>query len=271
MLMTTARQASSLRHSESRLTSGTGPYHLQTGDLVAVPSGIAYDRMTPEDIVIVDLAGQVIEGHRKPSSEAGFHIALYRKRKDIRAVVHTHSVYATTLACLHWEIPAVHYLVGFSGLKVPLAPYATFGSRELADNLAETIGDFNAVLMANHGLVTVGDDLARAFATAEEIEFVARLYYQARLAGTPKILPEEEMGRVLGGFETGPAAPRKGAMAQRLKRYDRSRRDADGSSNTVLSCGCLSAAVGGHARWPARERRPSQKAARRLVMPLADC
>jgi L-fuculose-phosphate aldolase len=221
MLMITERQALvdyGKQLLTSGLTSGTGgnlsllePQHRQ---VAITPSGIAYDRMTPEDIVIVDMAGDVIEGHRKPSSEAGFHITLYRKRADIRAVIHTHSVYATTLACLHWEIPAVHYLVGFSGLKVPLAPYATFGSRELADNLAETIADFNAVLMANHGLVAVGGDLPRAFATAEEIEFVARLYYQTRLAGTPKILPEEEMGRVLKKFEAyGQQPPAGGAGA----------------------------------------------------------
>jgi L-fuculose-phosphate aldolase len=217
MLMTTARQA--LVHYgqqllTSGLTTGTGGNlslcEPQQSRVAITPSGIAYDRMVPEDIVIVDLAGEVIEGHRTPSSEAGFHIALYRKRADVRAVVHTHSVYATTLACLHWEIPAVHYLVGFSGLKVPLAPYATFGSRELADNLAETIADFNAVLMANHGLVTVGADLPQAFATAEEIEFVARLYYQTRLAGAPKILPEEEMGRVLKKFETYGQQPPEG-------------------------------------------------------------
>ena len=218
MLMTTARQT--LVHYgrqllSSGLTTGTGGnlslWEPRQARVAITPSGIAYDRMLPEDIVIVDMAGEVIEGHRKPSSEAGFHIALYRKRADVRAVVHTHSVYATTLACLHWEIPPVHYLVGFSGLKVPLAPYATFGSRELADNLAETIAGFNAVLMANHGLVTVGGDLPRAFATAEEIEFVARLYYQTRLAGAPKILPEEEMGRVLKKFETyGQQPPREG-------------------------------------------------------------
>lgn len=209
MLMTTARQA--LVHYgqqllSSGLTTGSGGnlslLEPRQARVAITPSGIAYDRMLPEDIVIVDMAGEVIEGHRKPSSEVGFHIALYRKRADVRAVVHTHSVYATTLACLHWEIPPVHYLVGFSGLKVPLAPYATFGSRELADNLAETIDGFNAVLMANHGLVAVGGDLPQAFATAEEIEFVARLYYQTRLAGAPKILPEEEMGRVLKKFET---------------------------------------------------------------------
>lgn len=217
MLMTTARQAL-VHHGQqlltSGLTTGTGG-NLSLMDprrawVAITPSGIAYERMVPEDIVILDMAGEVVEGHRKPSSEAGLHIALYRKRTDVRAVVHTHSVYATTLACLHWEIPAVHYLVGFSGLKVPLAPYATFGSRELADNLAETIADFNAVLMANHGLVTVGDDLPQAFATAEEIEFVARLYYQARLAGAPKILPEDEMGRVLKKFETYGQQPPEG-------------------------------------------------------------
>lgn len=209
MLMTTDRKA--LVHYGKQLlsaglTSGTGGnlsvLDPQRRRVAITPSGIAYDRMTPEDIVIVDMAGQVVEGPRTPSSEVGFHIALYRKRVDIRALVHTHSVYATTLACLHWEIPAVHYLVGFSGQKVPLAPYATFGSRELAENLAETIADFNAVLMANHGLVAAGGDLPRAFATAEEIEFVARLYYQTRLAGSPKILPEEEMARVLKKFKT---------------------------------------------------------------------
>ena len=208
MLMTTARQA--LVHYgqqllTSGLTTGTGGnlslLEPRRAWVAITPSGIAYDRMLPEDIVILDMAGEVSEGPRKPSSEAGLHIALYRKRTDVRAVVHTQSVYATTLACLHWEIPAVHYLVGFSGLKVPLAPYATFGSRELADNLAETIADFNAVLMANHGLVAVGPTLPRAFAVAEEIELVARIYYQTRAIGSPCILPADEMDRVLKKFK----------------------------------------------------------------------
>lgn len=104
------------------------------------------------------------------------------------------------MACLHWEIPAVHYLVAFSGQKVPLAPYATFGSEELAIQVAETIGSYNAVLLANHGLVTVGPNLATAFAVAEEIELVAQIYYQAKCVGEPVIVPEEEMSRVIGKF-----------------------------------------------------------------------
>ncbi|HOI16311.1 MAG TPA: L-fuculose-phosphate aldolase [Geobacteraceae bacterium] len=186
------------------LTTGTGGNLsiFSHGDgLIAIsPSGVEYEEMTPADVPVVDFSGVTVEGRRKPSSELDFHRALYRRRADIRAVVHTHSVYATTMACLNWEIPAVHYLVAFSGHKVPLAPYATFGTPELAANVAESIGDFNAVLLANHGLVTVGENLATAFAVAEEIELVARIYYQAKCIGDPVILPDGEMSRVVEKF-----------------------------------------------------------------------
>jgi len=188
----------------ARLTSGTGgnlSIFSQSDGLCAIsPSGIEYNDMEPSDVSVVDARGLVMEGSLKPSSELGFHLALYRKRPDIRAVVHTHSVYATTMACLNWEIPAVHYLVAFSGHKVPLAPYATFGSYELAANVADAIGDHNAVLLANHGLVTVGPNLATAFAVAEEIELVAQIYYQTKCIGEPVILPREEMSRVIEKF-----------------------------------------------------------------------
>jgi L-fuculose-phosphate aldolase len=198
----------------SQLTTGSGGNLSlvdRAGGRVAIsPSGIEYFDLRPEDVVITDLDGQRVQGDCKPSSELGFHLALYRQRPDVTAVVHTHSVYATTMACLGWEIPAVHYLVGFSGHKVPLAPYATFGTEELARNVADGIGDYNAVLLANHGLVTVGTDLARAFATAEEIELVARIYYQTRSVGEPVILPDEEMNRVLARFATYGQPSREG-------------------------------------------------------------
>lgn len=188
----------------ARLTSGTGG-NLSVIDrdagLVAIsPSGMEYDETEPWDVPVLDLSGAGVTGERKPSSELGFHLALYRQRPDIRAVVHTHSVYATTMACLQWEIPAVHYLVAFSGHKVPLAPYATFGSQELADCVATSIGEHNAVLLANHGLVTVGPNLATAFAVAEEIELVAQIYYQAKCIGQPAIVPHDEMERVIAKF-----------------------------------------------------------------------
>jgi L-fuculose-phosphate aldolase len=170
----------------AQLTSGTGGnlsiFNRHDGLIAISPSGIEYDEMEPADIPVVDGSGMTVEGSRKPSSELGFHLSLYRMRPDINAVVHTHSVYATTMACLNWEIPAVHYLVAYSGHKVPLAPYATFGTDELAANVAGAIGNHNAVLLANHGLVTVGPNLATAFAVAEEIELVARIYDQEEMS-----------------------------------------------------------------------------------------
>jgi len=190
----------------SGLTTGTGGnlsvFRRDDGLAAVTPSGIAYDRLTPGDIVVLDENGSIVDGDRQPTSELGFHLALYRTRSDVNAVVHTHSPYATTMACLGWEIPPVHYLVGFSGSKVPLAPYATFGSPALAESVAESIGGYNAVLLANHGLVTVGADLPSAFAAAEEIEFVARIYYQTRSVGEPVILPEDEMALVIQKFQT---------------------------------------------------------------------
>jgi L-fuculose-phosphate aldolase len=188
----------------SGLTTGTGgnlSVLNRSESLLAVsPSGVEYGLLSPEDIVLVGLDGKRVEGELAPSSELAIHLALYGKRSDISAVVHTHSIYATTLACLHWEIPAVHYLVGFSGDKVPLAPYATFGTPGLAKAVSEAIASYNAVLMANHGLIAVGKDLASAFTVAEEIEFVARIYYQARCAGEPVILSNQEMKTVVDRF-----------------------------------------------------------------------
>jgi len=186
------------------LTTGTGGnlsiFNREQGQIAISPSGIEYAEMEAADVPVTDADGVRAEGETKPSSELDFHLAIYRRRPDVRAVVHTHSVYATTMACLNWEIPAVHYLVAFSGLKVPLAPYATFGTPQLAANVALAIGDYNAVLLANHGLVTVGPNLATAFAVAEEIELVARIYYQAKCIGEPVILPEDEMERVVEKF-----------------------------------------------------------------------
>ncbi len=197
----------------SALTTGSGG-NLSVLDpkngLVAItPSGVVYDDLIPESVVVVDIQGHVIEGDLKPSSELGFHLALYRNFPEVRAVVHTHSVYATTFACLRWEIPPVHYLVGFAGKKVPLAPYATFGTEELAANIVNTISGYQAVLLANHGLVATGKSLEQAFNVAEETELVARIYYQSKCIGEPVLLPGEEMDRVIDKFQTygQPPAP----------------------------------------------------------------
>jgi|SRR5690554_567091 L-fuculose-phosphate aldolase len=190
----------------SQLTTGSGGnlsiYNRSEGLVAIKPSGVDYFEMTPEDIVIMTMDGEVVEGNLKPSSEFRFHLALYKNRPDVNAVIHTHQVYATTIACLNWELPAVHYLVGYSGNKVPLAPYATFGTQELSDNIVRSIGGYNACLMANHGLVTVGPTIASAFTVAEEIELVARLYYQAKCIGEPVVLPDDEMTVIVEKFKT---------------------------------------------------------------------
>ncbi len=189
---------------DSGLTTGSGGnlscFNREKQLIAITPSGIPYPELTPEDIIVISLYAEIVEGNTRPSSETGFHVSLYKKRRDINSVVHTHSAYATTFACLNREIPAVHYLVGFAGRKVPLAPYATFGSERLAENISTSIGDSNAVLLANHGLVSVGSTLIRAFNTAEEIEFVARLCYQAESIGKPVILSDDEMDRVIQEF-----------------------------------------------------------------------
>jgi L-fuculose-phosphate aldolase len=165
--------------------------------LVAIsPTGVSYEEMTPQDVVVADLSGEIVDGELKPTSEIAFHLALLNLRPDIRAVVHTHSTFATTIACLGWELPAIHYLVGFAGLLVPCAPYATYGTQELSDNVCSTIGDGNAVLLANHGVVAVGETLERAFVTAEQVEYVAQLYLQAKTVGNPVILSDGEMTKV---------------------------------------------------------------------------
>lgn len=195
-----------LKMVESGLTTGTGGnlsiIDRHSGKVAVSPSGIEYAALQPRDVVLTDMQGNVIDGEARPSSELGFHLSLYHRRKDVQAIVHTHSPYAVTMACLGWEIPAVHYLVGFAGKKVPLAPYATFGTPELAHIVAEYIGDYNALLLANHGLVAVGRSMDTAFAAAEEIEFVARIYYQTKSIGNPVVLSDEEMNTVLEKFKT---------------------------------------------------------------------
>jgi len=190
----------------SQLTTGSGGnlsiINRSEGLIAIKPSGVDYLKMKPEDVVVVDPDGNVVEGDLVPSSEIRFHLALLRHRSDINAVVHTHQVYATTIACMNIELPAVHYLVGFSGKKVPLAKYATFGSQELSDNIIAAIGNYNACLMANHGIVGVGADIKAAFAVVEEIELVARLYFQCKCMGEPVILSDEEMIIIGQKFKT---------------------------------------------------------------------
>ena len=191
---------------DRRLTTGSGgniSVYNREKNLVAIsPSGLDYYETTPEDIVILDMDGNLVEGKHRPSSESGMHLAFYKNRADVSGIVHTHSKFATAIACMGWELPAVHYLIGMAGHRVKCTGYATYGSDELAKKALETIGDSNAVLLANHGLIALGEDVDRAFSTAEHLEFVSEVYYLTKTLGTPNILSDENMDEVMKKFGT---------------------------------------------------------------------
>ena len=191
---------------DRRLTTGSGgniSVCNREKNLVAIsPSGLDYYETTPEDIVILDIDGNLVEGKHRPSSEAGMHLAFYKNRADVSGIVHTHSKFATAIACMGWELPAVHYLIGMAGHRVKCTGYATYGSDELAKKALETIGDSNAVLLANHGLIALGEDVDRASSTAEHLEFVSEVYYLTKTLGTPNILSDENMDEVMKKFGT---------------------------------------------------------------------
>ncbi len=188
-----------------RLTTGTGgnlSIALRSEGVIAItPSGISYEEIKPEDISLLDFSGRQLEG-RPPSSEWHLHLALYQARPEINAVVHTHSRFATTFALLHEPLPACHYLIGVARAKeIRVAPYATFGTEELARKTVAALGNHDrCILMANHGLLAVGEELMEAYNTALYIEEVAELYYRARCLGTPVLLSEKEMDEALIRF-----------------------------------------------------------------------
>jgi L-fuculose-phosphate aldolase len=190
----------------NHLTTGTGGnlsfYNRSEGLIAIKPSAVDYFKMRPEDVPLVTPEGEVIEGDMVPSIEIRFHLDLLNFRDDVNAVVHTHQVNATTIACMNWELPAVHYLVGFSGDKVPLAAYAPIGTQALSDNILSAIGNYNACLMANHGLVTLGKDLKSAFSVAEEMELVSKIYIQCKSMGEPVLLTDEDMAVIAEKFKT---------------------------------------------------------------------
>ena len=188
----------------SRGTSGNiSIYDPKTGLMAISPSGIDYFATQPEDVVVMDLQGNVRAGRRKPSSEHGMHAGFYLHKPGIRAVVHTHSLYCTTLACMNQPIEAVHIMIAGAGAhRVPGAPYATFGTPQLAQAAVEACGSSNAVLLANHGMVACGTSLPEAFSLAADLEYVAQLQWQAMCAGKPSVLSAEAVDAVCARFQT---------------------------------------------------------------------
>ena len=181
----------------------SGNVSCRDGDgFLITPSGVPYRDLVPADVARLDATGDVRAASRRPSSEWRMHAAIYRRRTDVQAIVHTHSPNATALACAHRGLPAFHYMIALAGGDVRCAPYATFGSDELAAHAVTGLEGRRATLLANHGVVAVGASLSAALAVAVEIENMSRQFLALLAAGLePRILDEAEMARVIEKFK----------------------------------------------------------------------
>jgi len=173
------------------------------GGLLITPSGVPYDRLVPEHIVKMASDGRMGTGQLKPSSEWRMHRDILTRRPEVSAIIHTHSPYATALACTRRAIPAFHYMVALAGgHTIPCAAYAPFGTQELSDAVVVTLAGRRACLMANHGMIAVGLTLEEAFGLTQEVEYLAKLYCLTLQIGGPIVLSDGEMTEALRRFES---------------------------------------------------------------------
>jgi L-fuculose-phosphate aldolase len=184
-------------------TAGNLSARVPEGMLIT-PSAVPYDRLRPDDLVLMDLGGDVLESvGLAPSTEWRLHAALLSARPEVGAVLHAHPMFCTTLACLRRDIPPFHYMVAVAGGdSIRCAPYATFGTPELAHLAVTALEDRRACLLANHGMVALAASPAAALALAVEVETLAAQYWRTLQAGQPTLLSADEMADVLARFET---------------------------------------------------------------------
>jgi L-fuculose-phosphate aldolase len=196
--------------------------------LLITPSGVPYEEMSPENIAAMPIKREYGSwiGPMRPSSEWRFHLDIVRARPEVGAVVHAHSPYATALAICGREIPAMHYMIAAAGgPSVRVAPYATYGTKELSDNALAALEGRSCCLLANHGMIATGPTLKRAMWLAVELETLARQYYLSLGIGGPQILSDDEVAHVIERFKdygprakSAPRAPAKSRPARRTRR-----------------------------------------------------
>jgi L-fuculose-phosphate aldolase len=185
----------------NRGKSGNVSARWKDGFLVT-PSGLPYEDTKPGDIVFIDAKAKA-RGKRAPSSEWRFHFDIYHRKGEVNAVVHAHSSFATTLACLELAVPAFHYMVAVAGGNdIRCAPYATFGTQALSDHALRALKDRKACLLANHGMIATGESLKAALALAVEVEALCEQYWRALQIGKPHLLSAGEMAGVVEKFKT---------------------------------------------------------------------
>jgi L-fuculose-phosphate aldolase len=171
--------------------------------LIITPSGLPYDHTEPADLVTLGLDGTRLGGKLAPSSEWHFHCAIYRARPEVGGIVHTHAPFCTAIACLDRGIPAFHYMVAKAGgPDIRCAPYATFGSAELAQNAVAALDGRLACLLSHHGMIAVGRNVAAALALAVDVEALAEIYCRVLALGEPAVLDGGEMARVVEKFKS---------------------------------------------------------------------
>ncbi len=181
----------------SVLRSGNISVRYKDGFLIT-PSGAKYSLLKNKDIVFVNLKGEFDKKKGIPSSEWRFHQDIYINKKDAKAIVHAHSNCATAVSTHGRSIPAFHYMVAMAGGKdIKCAKYATFGTRELSENILKSLKNRSACLISNHGQIAFSEDLAKAFELAEEVENLSSQYINSLKIGKPKILSSNQMNKVL--------------------------------------------------------------------------
>jgi L-fuculose-phosphate aldolase len=184
----------------NRGTSGNASIRVKHG-LLLTPTGMDVEDMIASDMVLMSEAGDY-EGDRKPTSEWMFHLDILKQRPEIGAVIHTHSMFATTLACLRKDVPPFHYMIAVSGGdSIRCAPYALFGSAALSDAALKALQGRRACLLANHGMIALGENIKQAYDVAVEVEALCEQYLRALQVGEPAILTEEEMREVFAQFK----------------------------------------------------------------------
>jgi len=169
-------------------------------NILITPSALPVAEMTDQDLVLIANDGKILQG-RKPSSEWRFHCDILNARPEIGAVLHMHSTYATTMACLGKDVPAVHYHIAIAGGDtIRCTPYTIFGEQNLSDLALEALHDRKACLLGNHGMIALGKDLNDALSVAQEVEYLCEIYWRALSVGEPKILTAQQMHEVKAKF-----------------------------------------------------------------------
>jgi ribulose-5-phosphate 4-epimerase/fuculose-1-phosphate aldolase len=170
-----------------------------SGLIIITPHDYSYEQMTPNDTVVVDLDGNVIEGEREPSDEMQVHLAVYEKRADVQAIVHAEPVFTNVFGVLHMPIAPMHVntLIDVGG-AVPVMPFAPSGSRQFGYDMLDVMGDKNAVVWANHGMLAAGGSLAKAIHCTIMVEMAAQIYHMALQHGTPHEIPDGLKDKLVG-------------------------------------------------------------------------